>query len=191
MQVFLFSWQVLDCFCNLASEDMQCHFHHTLLVTRKSSLHVFKEREVRLLLLMARWKWQGSRKPNGMRDNVIRIGEYDLLQPIVWPQMYIYMCVFLLLAKYIHSHPRCLKRLISLYPTDQNFTFKLGPSIDETPWGHLLNFSSFSVVLILNICELNRKVIYHHSAGDNPRTTVTDTSIQKGGAQEATPAHGP
>ena len=103
MQVFLFSWQVLDCFCDLASEYMQCHFHHTLLVTRKSSLHVFKEREVRLLLLMARWKWQGSRTPNGMGDNVIRIGKYDLLQSIVWPQMYIYICVFLLHAKYVHS----------------------------------------------------------------------------------------
>ena len=110
---------------------MQCHFHHTLLGTRKSSLPVFKEGEIRLLLLMARWKWQGSRTPSGMRDNVIRIGEYDLLPSIVWPQMYIHICVFLLLAKYIHSLPRCLKCLISLYPTHQNFTFKLSPSRDE------------------------------------------------------------
>ena len=38
-----------------------------------------------------------------MGDNVIRIGKYDLLQSIVWPQMYIYICVFLLHAKYVHS----------------------------------------------------------------------------------------
>lgn len=69
-------------FCDLASEDVHRFFHHILLVTRMSRLPIFKEREMRLHLLMPEWGWQGSRRASGRGDKVTNFGKYNLSSPL-------------------------------------------------------------------------------------------------------------
>lgn len=118
-------------------------------------------------LVLWRFNWTGY--PRWLlRWHAVRAGHHLVAHPEMLPRVLTHV-----LSKWL----RIWSRHISWIP--RNPASKLGPSIDETPWGHLLNFSSFSVALTLKICELNSKVIHCHSSGDNHRTTVTDSSIQK------------